>query len=51
MKSIKIVPQTYTTPSGIKKSYGVILNGIPFREYSENELKIFLKAVGAKYVN
>ena len=49
MRPIRIIPQTYMTADGVKKSYAIILNGVPFREYSENELRIFLKAIGVEY--
>ena len=49
MKAIKIIPQTYTTAYGVKKSYGILINNIPFKEYNEEQLRIFLKAIGADY--
>lgn len=35
--SVKVIPQTFTTPMGVCRSYGVIINNVPVRTYNTIE--------------
>lgn len=42
----KIIPQVFTTPQGIRRSYGIIINNVPrFVFESREEVNCFLKGV------
>lgn len=44
MRTVKIVHQSFTTPSGLKKSWAVTINGIPIREfYYKEQLDEYLR--------
>ena len=46
---IKIVKQNYTTPQGVKESYGIIINGIPkYTFYSKEEYEAFRKGLDGR---